>query len=267
MNVLKIKDLNIDLKDCWIWQYDQAHNLNSIMSNQEMFLKKYSIDTVLSFLTNIFNLNTANSFGLEVWRRILGASQINATYNCLNLALEESNDGEYNFLFASENGKWNYMWSDNKQFRVKEYDGVENPTEIGIKDSIYKKYLISKLTLYYMKPTLPNIQRYFDFLFPNAGIVVTSQNDMSINIINTNEFNPEEEALFELDDIFPEICGVEITTSKSNIRFGFWDKSVEEKPSYIPEGTQGAIENNYPYTNIDDEVDSNSLEGHGTFGI
>ena len=267
MNVLKVRDLILDLKGCWLWQYDKAHNLNAIMSNQETFFKKYSIDTVLSFLRDVFNINTANNFGLEVWRRILGASQIDASYFCLNIALEKVGD-DYNFVFASEDGKWNYMWSSDKQFRVKEEEGEEELISVEVKDVIYKRYLISKIMLYYMKATLPNIQRYFDFLFPNAGIVVSSENNMTINIANTNEFNPEEKVLFELEDIFPVICGVEKITSKSNIRFAFWDKNVEEKPNYMSGETEEDINNNYPYTYVEDEVSSSNVEkGHGTFGI
>jgi hypothetical protein len=258
MKILNIEDLKIELKDCWLWQYDQAFNLNKIMKNKEEFFVEYTENIIKSFIKNIFNLNTANEFGLEVWRRILGAKKINESFSCKNVALIQTNEnGEFNFAFADNDGNLKYIYSDNKQFRVSTDNiDIETVETIKVKDSLYRRYLISKLMLYYMRGTLPEIQRYLEWLFPYAGVKVTSSNNMTYNINFNGELTEEEKALASLDkEVYPVIYGVESISERNFKRWSFWDGDYNTKieKGFNSDETEEAIKENYPYTYIDNE--------------
>ena len=272
MKQLGLSNFVLDLSRCWLWQYDQAPNLNGIMRNQEVFFKEYLQNFLVSFVSNIFNLNTANDFGLNIWRKILSAEKLDASFVCQNLCFEATDEaGVYNFCFASPDNTFHYIWSDNKQFRTS--DTVIDDLDlvlVSIRDVIYRRYLISRLMIYYMRGTLPEIQNYLTWLYPEAGAVVTSDNDMTYKYEFTAPLNVEEQALFDLQTlhggILPEICGVQSNDRVfDGRRFAFWDKTSEEKPSPIfPDNTAEAIENNYPYTYIEGDGEIGDNDGHGT---
>lgn len=273
MNQIKLSDLVLDLKRCWLWQYDKAPYVDFIMRNQEAFFKKYSEQFLSSYIHDIFNLNTANEFGLNVWRKILNTEKLDASFYCQNVALEATDEpGIYNFLLASPDNSFRAIWADNKQLKVA-IDPVDDIDLllIQISDVIYRRFLVSRLMLYYMRGTLPEIQNYLTWLFPQSGAVVTSNNDMTYEVGFTSPLNVEEAALYQLEaiyhDILPKICGVQ---SKDKIfgarRFAFWDKNPDEKPAYDPSESEEAIEGNYPYTYIEDDGTAGleENEGHGT---
>lgn len=273
MKILNIEDLKIDLKNCWIWQYDNAPNLLNIMKNKEEFFKFFTETILKSFINNIFNLNTANNFGLGIWRRILGAKKVSTGLKCENLALEDTGEeGEYNFVLANNKGDFRYIYASNKQFRVDIGTNVGDIIDLFIKDALYRRYLVSKLMLYYMRGTLPEIQRYLEWLFPNAGVKVTSSNNMTYNVNYNGTLNNMEKALLELDkEIFPKIYGVEAVQEYDYQRWAFWDGDYEEKYNkvFVEGEDEESKKENYPYTYVgngeDEEAPSGEeLKGHGT---
>lgn len=65
-------DLELNLEQCNLWQYDQATNIQTILNNE---LEFYNINVTQfwkNFYTNIFNIKTANDFGLSLWGVTLG---------------------------------------------------------------------------------------------------------------------------------------------------------------------------------------------------
>lgn len=64
-------DTNIDLRYCYLWQYGKAESLTSLMSQKEQWYNNNVTGFWDNFYTNIFNLQTANSFGLNLWGSLL----------------------------------------------------------------------------------------------------------------------------------------------------------------------------------------------------
>lgn len=62
----------IDLNDCFLWQYDLASNLQQLMFNKQAFNSVNVSQFWNNFITNVFNIDTANTFGLELWGIVLG---------------------------------------------------------------------------------------------------------------------------------------------------------------------------------------------------
>ena len=65
------KDFIIDLQKTILWQYDKASKLRSLIDYKQAWYKRNVTDFIANFFVNIFNLKTANDFGLSVWGRIL----------------------------------------------------------------------------------------------------------------------------------------------------------------------------------------------------
>lgn len=56
-----------------IWQYENSPNIRTLVQNKQSFYDQNQTAFWENFYTNIFNLKTANDFGLAVWSIILGA--------------------------------------------------------------------------------------------------------------------------------------------------------------------------------------------------
>lgn len=70
----KIYEINTDLElgDSYLWQYEQAEKFKQLMYNQDSFYHINVKEFFDSFLTDIFNINTATTFGLNLWGMTLG---------------------------------------------------------------------------------------------------------------------------------------------------------------------------------------------------
>lgn len=62
----------IDLSKCFLWQYDEGGNLRTILQNEVNFINENVSQFWSNFLRDIFNINTANDFGLSLWGTTLG---------------------------------------------------------------------------------------------------------------------------------------------------------------------------------------------------
>ena len=64
-------DWLINLEKCILWQYDKAPNINGIKKKKKKWYRQNVSYFMTSFFLNIFNLKTANDFGLNVWGKLL----------------------------------------------------------------------------------------------------------------------------------------------------------------------------------------------------
>ncbi|MDO5764072.1 MAG: DUF2612 domain-containing protein [Elusimicrobiales bacterium] len=61
----------IDLKQCLLWQYNNAPSLRALLLQKEAWYKIHQTDFWNYWYNNVFNLDTADDFGLGVWGEIL----------------------------------------------------------------------------------------------------------------------------------------------------------------------------------------------------
>ena len=73
----KIYNFNpyIDLNGVYLWQYEQGENVKKLIENKQKFLKKNVEDFWNDWILNVFNIDTATEFGLEIWGTILGVGR------------------------------------------------------------------------------------------------------------------------------------------------------------------------------------------------
>lgn len=71
-------DYSLNLLQALIWQYDNAPRLQRLLQQKQDWYNKNSTEFWSDWLKNVFNINTANDFGLTVWGKLL---RVERTYN------------------------------------------------------------------------------------------------------------------------------------------------------------------------------------------
>ena len=82
--------LDLGVGGCYLWQYDKASNLSAILNKE---LEFYDINVTQfwkNFYRDVFNIDTANDFGLSIWGATLGIPR------------PEYEDGGQTYLFSTE---------------------------------------------------------------------------------------------------------------------------------------------------------------------
>jgi hypothetical protein len=64
-----------DLSKVILWQYNDAEKFKAIVDNEQAFMDVAVTQFWEDFNHNIFNLATCNTFGLELWGRLLGVAR------------------------------------------------------------------------------------------------------------------------------------------------------------------------------------------------
>ena len=64
-----------DFSDVVLWQYDRAEKLKSLIANKQAFYDNNVDQFFNDWYTDVFNIDTANYFGLIIWALILGCTE------------------------------------------------------------------------------------------------------------------------------------------------------------------------------------------------
>ena len=64
-------DYSVNLLQSILWQYGEATNLLSIINQKQAWYENYQTEFWQDWYTDVFNLLTANAFGIAVWSYIL----------------------------------------------------------------------------------------------------------------------------------------------------------------------------------------------------
>ena len=91
-------NFNIDLSKVILWQYDDAEKLKSLVNNEQQFMDTAVTQFWEDFNYNVFNLATCNTFGLELWGKLLGVAR--PTYLDGGIAVEYS-DEQYRLVLQA----------------------------------------------------------------------------------------------------------------------------------------------------------------------
>ena len=68
-------DPTIDLKQCLLWQYQNSEKLKSLILSKQDWYSVHQAQFWQDWYDKVFNIDTANDFGLSVWGQILNFSR------------------------------------------------------------------------------------------------------------------------------------------------------------------------------------------------
>lgn len=178
-------------------QYAASKKLNGILSTFEgiINLDKFTDD----FLTQVWDISTASTYGLDVWGKIVGISRYLEVEDGLDyLGFDETQ-------VSNETG---YP----QPFNISPFYNELTPTSVvKLSDDIYRRLILSKAFSNIADATIPAINKFLLMLFKNRGRVYCTDNrNMTMNIVF--EFYPTaaEQAIIRKLDIMPIPSGVDV---------------------------------------------------------
>lgn len=227
MNVGKIDTAFQQSKDVFLWQYANAHWLNAILQDSFDFFKESTLSFWDKWYTDVFNLDTANAFGLEVWGRILGVKRpASAPQNYV-----VDSDNVLRFLNVNDQ-TWHAIWlkGNPSQFAIELSPQNENiQGSIPITDAMYRRCLKAKLFLLYSNYSVSDINRYLNYLFPNRGVYAKDNLNMTMDIVFSYVPTDVELSIITFKDFAPRPAGVWMNYAidlLSDATFGFAENQI-----------------------------------------
>lgn len=150
-------DFSVNLMRSILWQYEGAPNAVALARNDQAFIDVRHSEFWKDWITDVFDLTTANTFGLTVWARILD----------LPITILESRNVDNVWGFGIHNENFN-----NGGF------GVGLDSEIILDTESARQLLRLRWVQLTMRPTVPNINRALSEIFGPGVVEVIDGYDM-----------------------------------------------------------------------------------------
>lgn len=191
-------DYSVNLTQVLLWQYNEAKNIQSLLQAKQNWYTTNHTEFWQNWYTDVFNLQTANDFGLAVWAVILNLP--------LQINLQPDAPDKILFGFAPEDGGSNsYVNFDNGTLST---DGGSASLTTD------QKRLLLKLRYFQLvsRCAIPEINAFLKFAFQGypGNVYVVDNLNMSISTIFT--FDPGASLLYLIQqyDLIPRGAGVGI---------------------------------------------------------
>lgn len=244
---MKFGEISYNLREpnnVFIWQYSRAANLNRVLQNEIDFYGDNVGDFFSDWENDVFNLKTANTFGLSVWAKILGVSRPKVAPQ--NYIIDGNSSLR---LYNPNDSKWHAIYLNRSIPTGAVEKSPTNEIEIGlvpIDDETFRRCLLAKINLLYSNGSVVAIGEYLNRIFPNKGACVVDGYDMSMKIIFTETPTDSDLTIITSPDFAPKVVGVFINTGidvLSKNTFGFeenelstWLNRAESDSSKVEQG-------------------------------
>lgn len=221
---MKIGIDNLELeeaKNIILWQFGNAPRLGKLIQNDVDFYNKNVKGFIEDFYNDVFNLKTANSFGLNVWGDILNAKR--PVIPPMNYSLDTDNVLR---LYNPDTGKWHSFWlTGNTNALTIEKSPADNITlyPSQLDDEQYRLCLLARIFLLRSNMSIKDINKYLSIMFDGREVVATDNLDMTISIKFGYQPSDTELMLITSDTFAPRPAGVFLNYGidlKTNV-FGF----------------------------------------------
>ncbi|MDL2313401.1 DUF2612 domain-containing protein [Desulfovibrio sp. OttesenSCG-928-C14] len=184
-------DFHVNLLRCVLWQYNDAERLQSLLQSKQDWYGRNQEEFWGWWIKNVFDLRTANDFGLSVWGKILLESR-DAYVPGMGIDYPAWGFGQYRRNF----GRGNFRRAEAGYIKL----GVEQ----------YRMLLRLRYYKLVSRGTVPEINAYLKRLFADEGrVYVLDPLDMSFAVY-VFTYAPSSWQRFVLEDMdaLPRPAGV-----------------------------------------------------------
>lgn len=204
MSTIQDIDYSADLLRAILWQYEESGRLKTIVQKKQAWVNRVHSEFWSAWYRDVFNIDTANRFGLAVWGRILNIS----------LGVDQPpQPNKISFGFGANHANFN-----NGNF------GVLSPGNQQL--SLDQQRMLIRMRYFQLtcRPTVPEINEFMSYLFEVEGPAYVVDNlDMTMTYVFG--FPPSSELLFVLQNYDflprPSAVGVDwISFSRQSFGFG-----------------------------------------------
>lgn len=203
MSTVQEIDYNVDLLRAILWQYEESGRLKNIVQRKQAWVNRVHSEFWSSWYRDVFNIDTANRFGLAVWGRILDIS----------LGVDQPpHPNKISFGFGANhvnfnNGNFGVLSSGSQQL------------------SLDQQRMLIRMRYFQLtcRPTVPELNEFMSYLFEGDGPAYVVDN-LDMTMTYAFGFPPSSELLFVLEnyDFLPRPSGVGVNwISFSRQSFGF----------------------------------------------
>lgn len=179
-----------DLRAALLWQYDKAVRLQSVLDSKQAWYEGAQVGFWTDWARDVFDLRTANDFGLSVWARIL---------NVPLLAIAPSSGTREVFGFGDENLNF-----ENGNF------GRDASAALNL--STEQRRLALRLRYFQLttRGTVPEVNAFLAYLFGGQGLVYVLDSLDMTEATYVFTFLPDPSVTFVLQqfDLLPRPAGV-----------------------------------------------------------
>lgn len=190
MNIQQF-DYHSDLLQTILWQYENADKLKSLAHFKADYFHQSTVLFWQNWYRDIFNIDTANDFGLAVWARILDVP--------LGIDISPSEKTKIGFGFGKKKANFNANFRRN--------------TDYTLSLTLDQKRMLIRMRYFNLtqSPTVTNINQFLKRFFwrGESKVFVLDPFDMTYMYYVFN-FNPDERLrlLLENFDLMPRPSGV-----------------------------------------------------------
>lgn len=193
----------MDLLRSLLWQYDAAPNLRALAENKQAWFQAKAEGFWTDWYRDVFDLRTANSFGLAVWAIILNLP--------LSVYVPASGANPFGFDPHGEN-------FDNGNF------GADSASTSAL--TVEQRRLALRLRYFQLtsNATVPSVNAFLAALFPEGRAFVVDNHDMTCTFIFQFQPDPLLFSVITDLDLLPRPAGVKsfvLTETPGGTDFGF----------------------------------------------
>jgi len=190
MSTVQDFDSSLNLMVSILWQYEGAEKLKAIVAAKQEWVNRNQRDFWNSWYRDVFNIDTANGFGLSVWARILDAPlKISVSPQIKKIP----------FGFGIFN----------KNFNRGNF-GIDNEQSQGL--SIDQQRLVIRFRYFQITTTcsIPEVNQFLKDMFGDKGDSYITYDKDANQVIYNFDFTPDSQLKFVIDefDLLPRPASV-----------------------------------------------------------
>lgn len=185
-------DFSVDLLKAILWQYNDAVNLQSLLVLKHLWYGENQQQFWIDWYNNVFNLQTANQFGLQVWSIILNIPIIVV-------------------VAPPETPKVGIFFGDDHENFTNSNFAPARPGSVELTVAQARQLLRMRYFQITTRGAAPEINEFFARLFADDGPVYVRDNlDMTATYVFG--FAPSAQLLYVINkyDILPRPAGVAV---------------------------------------------------------
>ena len=184
-------DFSVDLLQAILWQYNDATRLQSLLTQKQAWYDENQEAFWTNWVTDVFDLRTANDFGLAVWAIILG------------VPLTLSSEGD-----AADKPIWGFG-ANREVFGYGNFASTQSASLTTEQRRLVLQLRYFQLTT---RGTVPEANAFLKALFPDMWPLFVEDNlDMTINYVFGSPLSSDLQAVLQNFDLLPRPAGVKVS--------------------------------------------------------
>ncbi|ELY2767208.1 DUF2612 domain-containing protein [Cronobacter malonaticus] len=181
-------------------QYSASTKILSIIDtfNQSVSLDDFTDE----FITKVWDLTTNETFGLDMWGKIVGIGRyVTAPIDSDSFGFYEADSGESDYPLPFNDSPF--------------YAGIQETTSVRLEDDAYRTLIMCKAFSNISIATIPEINKFLKMLFSGRGkAYCVNYRNMTIGITFEFALAPYEESILSQYDVIPVPSGVQLNINQ-----------------------------------------------------